>query len=234
MTKAATWVVIALVLTTGGAWAQFGNLLKAPSLDTREFDELNAKIDSVKLKYDQGTAQIFQSAEILYQFVDKHHQLPSLSKTWPEIVKALNEAKSKEQQKLAQEGFTKYLNDLQARKTKCDTLWQDISTLSTLKRLLSAEELKLQNARAEADTGIAKDREALESAQSLIAQTSDAVTSLSDQLQKNPLAAVKIKSVLSKIQSGKEKISEIVRKAPDQIEVGVDLVQKIIALFAAP
>jgi chromosome segregation ATPase len=234
MAKSVKWIVIVTALATTGAWAQFGNLLKAPALDTRKFDELNAKIDTVSRKYDEGTAQIFQSAEILFQFVDQHHKLPSLTKAWPEVSKALKDAKNKEQAKLAQEGLSNYLNELKARKSKCDTIWQDITTLSTLKRLLSAEELKLKNAQAEADTGLRKDREVIDNAKDLLTQLPAAITDLAGQLQKSPLSALKIKPVLTKLQNGKQTITEIINKAPDQVEVGVDLVKKIVALFAAP
>ncbi len=234
MTKSLKWILLATALATAGAWAQFGNLLKAPSLDTKKFDALSAKIDTVSLRYDEGTAQICQAAEVLYLFVDKHHTLPSLSKTWPDVAAALKDAKNDEQKKLAQAGLTTYLNELKNRKLKCDTIWQDITSLSALKRLLSSEELQLKNAQADADSGITKDREALESAQGLVSELSGAVTDLADQLKKNPLAATKIKTVLTKLQAGKQDITQIIQKAPDQIEIGVDLVKKIISLFAAP
>lgn len=234
MTKAVKWIMIATILATTGAWAQFGNLLKVPAIDTKEFDELNAKIDTVKLKYDEGTAQIFQAAEVLFQFVDQHHTLPSLSNTWPTVVKALNDAKTKEQQKIAREGLSTYLNELQARRAKCDTIWSDIQNLSTLKRLLSGVELQFNQVKADADSGITKDRQAIQAAAGLISQTSDAVTSLAGQLKKNPLAAVKIGPLLSKLKLSKDKINEIVKDAPDQVKVGEDLIRKVIALFAAP
>lgn len=234
MKKSVKYILVITLLASTGAWAQLGNLLKTPNLDTKKFDALSTTIDSVSLKYDQGTAQICQAAELLYGFVDKHHTLPSLSKSWSEVEAALKDAKNDEQKKLAQEGLSTYLNELKNRKLKCDTIWQDMTSLSALKRLLSTEELKLKNAQADADSGITKDREAFESAKGLVSELSDAVTDLADQLKKNPLSAVKIKTVLTKLQAGKQDITHIIQKAPDQIEIGVDLVKKIISLFAAP
>lgn len=227
-------ILVAIVLSTTGVWAQFGGLRKPASVDTKKFDLLLAQIDTVGLLYEEGAGYINQSAELLHQLVSRRHQLPALSNTWVEVTKALLEAKTDSLMKLARAGVGLYMTEMQCRKLCCDTIWGDKVSLLALKKLLQPEDLAgLQDAAVAVDSAIVKDKEALETAKGLVTLTQTAVTDLIGQIKQNPLAAVQLKSLLDKVQGGTKRLTETVEKLPDQIETGFDLGKKVATLLAA-
>jgi methyl-accepting chemotaxis protein len=221
--------VIAL-LVPAVAFAQFGGLGGGQKLNTKEADKVLKQIDSTVAEYDQATAQLWESTEIVQNLIAQYSegQFPALTQNWATIQKMIKDAKDDTERAAAFKLTDAYFVEMDQRKAKMEEILNDPVKSANVKQRFQAPEVEqLTKARDNVKTVPEKDQALIQNLPGLIEQTTAAIKDMTEQAAKNPLKANDAQKLIDKMNKGIEKLNKIKTDLDKQVNAANTLLGAI-------
>lgn len=213
------------------AVAQLGNLVKTPKLDTEKVEDFTAEVEVFESKVDTAGDKLYTATDDFFAIVDSVTDLPAMNELWSDVKSDVKSAVTDEAKEAAEEGFTQYISDTEARKSTLDELWEDNAVRTEIIGHLISEKDALGPIQDDIEAALEMDKAAIGSYDELYKEGKEAVDDLAGQIAEKPLAAAGAKPVLEAGKDALETAKETKDLAQQHIELATYILDKIKAVF---
>jgi len=218
--------VLALLLLPMAANAQFGKIkIKGSKFDDSKLKALHGRIDKVVAEYEDATAGLWTSTELLQEILAgyKGGEFPILTQNWNTIRTELNQAKKDAQRKLGLDKRKVYLDEMVQRQAAVRELLDDpVRTGDIRDKLTVPDKDKLSAASNGVKDLPAKDLALINESQAILKDSIAVIESLTKQIASDPLKAGKYKKMLDKLSKSLDRLKDI----PGELQKQVTAVER--------
>ena len=231
----ATLAVGFVTALSADAFAGFGvpSVPRRSSFDTSQIEGLIAEIEQVNTDFDAATDTFWQATEEFQSVVGPYAggEFPSLDSNWAAVKQAIADAADEAKRQAAFDLRGQYQRQIAERRAYISGLMADPAKATGLRDALQVPEIERLKGLSQTMTDLATQEQGVaERATATAPKIPESVETLTKQIGDDPTRAGDYRTLLGKLNAGKDRLQKVPPEAQEQISAGRTMIEQITSL----